>query len=69
MDGTPADAARRALLDFSRCPACGTTLAAPRCARCGLDVGGEGGARIADASRAVVRALDERQRVIAAVRA
>lgn len=69
MDTTSADAARRELIDFSRCAACGATLRVARCDRCGLDLAGAEGSRIAEASRAAVRALDERQRVIDAVRA
>jgi hypothetical protein len=63
------DALRRQLLDFTRCAACGATLAATRCARCGLEMAGDDGARIAEASRAAARALDARRDVIAAARA
>lgn len=69
MDRTSADAARRELIDFSRCAACGATLRVARCDRCGLDLAGADGVRIADASTAAALALDERQRVIDAVRA
>ncbi|TKR23313.1 hypothetical protein FA014_11950, partial [Cellulomonas hominis] len=69
MEPTPVDAARHQLLDFTRCAACGAPLTATRCARCGLDLGGDDGARIADASRAAVRALDARREVVDAVRA
>ena len=63
------DALRRQLLDFTRCAACGATLAATRCARCGLEMAGDDGARIAAASRAAARALDARRDVIDAARA
>lgn len=69
VEPTSAGAARRELTDFSRCPHCARTLAGPRCRTCGLDLGGADGARIADASRAAARALDDRQRLIEAVRA
>jgi hypothetical protein len=66
---TSADALRRELTDFTRCPSCGTPLASARCGSCGLDLAGPAGERIADASRAAARALDERRRVIWDVRA
>jgi hypothetical protein len=66
---TSADALRRELTDFTRCPSCGTPLASARCSSCGLDLAGSAGERIADASRAAARALDERRRVIWDVRA
>ena len=69
VEPTPVDAARRQLLDFTRCAACGASLTTTRCTRCGLDLGGADGARIADASWAAVRALDARQEVVARVRA
>ena len=69
MEPTSADAARRELTDFSRCPACGATLTGPRCAACGLALDGPVGVRIADASREAVRALDARHAVIEQARA
>lgn len=69
VEPTPVDAARRQLLDFTRCAACGATLTTTRCTRCGLDLGGADGARIAEASWAAVRALDARREVVDGVRA
>lgn len=63
------DAARHELTDFTRCPACAAALTAVRCGRCGLDLGGPDGARIAAASRTAARALDDRRAVLDAVRA
>lgn len=69
MDDTWVHDARRRLLDFSRCPACGATLPGPVCSRCGLGLADAAGAEIAAASEAVVRALDERSALIDRVRA
>ncbi|WP_454050257.1 SCO7613 C-terminal domain-containing membrane protein [Cellulomonas sp. Marseille-Q8402] len=69
MDHISADAVRRELTDFTRCPACGAPLPAPRCGRCGLDLAGADGVRIAAASYAAARALDDRQALVARVRA
>jgi hypothetical protein len=69
VDQTSADAARRELTDFTRCAACGTPLASGRCSRCGLDLTGADGVRIAEASRRAAAALDDRHRLIQTVRA
>jgi hypothetical protein len=69
VDQTSVDAARRELLDYTRCPSCGAALAATRCGRCGLDLAGPDGARIAAASAAAARALDARHALLAQVRA
>ena len=50
VDQTSVDAARRELLDYTRCPSCGASLGATRCGRCGLDLAGPDGVRIAAAS-------------------
>jgi hypothetical protein len=69
VDQTSVDAARRELLDYTRCPSCGATLAATRCGRCGLDLAGPDGVRIAAASVDAARALDARHALLAQVRA
>lgn len=69
VDHTPVDAALRQLTDFTRCPACATPLTATRCPRCGLELGGADGVRLAAASRAAARALADRRDVVDEVRA
>jgi hypothetical protein len=69
VDQTSVDAARRELLDYTRCPSCGASLAATRCGRCGLDLAGGDGVRIAAASAAAAQALDARHALLAQVRA
>ena len=69
VDQTPVDAARRELLDYTRCPSCGASLGATRCGRCGLDLAGPDGVRIAAASVAAAQALDARHALLAQVRA
>jgi len=69
VDQTSVDTARRELTDFTRCAACGTPLASGRCGRCGLDLTGADGVRIAEASRRAAAALDDRDRLIRTVRA
>lgn len=69
VDQTSVDAARRELLDYTRCPSCGAPLAATRCGRCGLDLAGPDGVRIAAASADAARALDGRHALLVQVRA
>ena len=69
VDQTPVDAARRELLDYTRCPSCGAALGAARCGRCGLDLAGPDGVRIAAASVAAAQALDARHALLTQVRA
>ncbi len=59
------DAARRTLLDTSRCPACGAVLSRSVCAACGLDTTRHGAA-IWTASVDAVAALDHRVAVVRA---
>jgi hypothetical protein len=69
VDQTSVDAARRELLDYTRCPSCGASLGATRCGRCGLDLAGPDGVRIAAASADAARALDARHALLVQVRA
>jgi trimeric autotransporter adhesin len=62
----PADSG--VLLDPHRCPACGRGLTSPVCPGCGVDLGGELGARLWAVSRGAVELLDERDSLVRRLR-
>jgi hypothetical protein len=69
VDDIWVDELRRRLVDFTRCPSCGTALTSSRCDFCGLPLDGPDGLAVADASRTAEEALAERQRLVAVLRA
>jgi hypothetical protein len=69
VDDIWVDGLRRRLLDYTRCPSCGTALTGTTCTTCGVVLDGAAGRAVADASRSAADVLAERQRLVDALRA
>ncbi|WP_461021771.1 SCO7613 C-terminal domain-containing membrane protein [Thalassiella azotivora] len=64
----PGPAPRPRLADRTRCPSCGAPLAGPVCGSCRVDLRGATAVALWQASLTADRALDERDRLVAALR-
>ncbi|MDQ1286540.1 MAG: hypothetical protein QG622_105 [Actinomycetota bacterium] len=57
-------AERAALTDLARCPACGSSLTAPRCGTCGVDLSGSLARQLWDVSTRAATLLTEREALL-----